>query len=107
MPAPMPPLSPSAESALSALGELLKQARLKRRMSQEMLGQRCGVGRRVIAKLESSPASVPAGVFVEVLSVLDPEMLDNVVKAVAHDPIGDTLARQRMPTRAVQPRDDF
>lgn len=107
MPAPLPAISPTTESALADLGEHIRNARLKRLLTQEMLGERSGVGRRVIAKLERSPGNVPTGVLLEVLGVFDPNMVANAVAALANDPIGETLARQRMPSRAVPAKDDF
>jgi len=107
MPAPLPPISPATEFALGALGERIREARIKRQLTQQMLGERSGVGRRVIAKLEKAPGSIPCAVLLEVLGVLDPNMATNVLDAITNDPIGDTLARQRMPSRAVPPRDDF
>ncbi len=107
MPAPLPPVSPATEFALIALGDLIRGARIKRQLTQQMLGERSGVGRRVIAKLEKAPGSIPSAILLEVLGVLDPAMVSNALDAIANDPIGDTLARQRMPSRAVPPKDDF
>jgi DNA-binding XRE family transcriptional regulator len=48
-----PPTYPAAERQLKALGDRLRAARLRRRLTQEVVAARVGVSKQTLAKLES------------------------------------------------------
>lgn len=89
------------------LGELISIARRRRNLTQQMLADRAGVGRITIHKLEAGNSSgIALSIVLEVLAVLDTEMLDRIVDAVATDPIGDAMALRKLHKRVV-PDDEF
>lgn len=63
------PLTISAETELQALGENLRIARERRKMSVTDLAERLDVDRRVIQKLERGDPTVALGALLQALSV--------------------------------------
>ena len=95
-------LYPSSARALQALGQRIKDARLRRHFSAETVAARAGINRQTLAKIESGAASVAMGNYFQVLVVLG---LDKDVNAVAHDDVlGRRLQDAELPQRQRAPR---
>jgi transcriptional regulator with XRE-family HTH domain len=65
-----PPTHPQARRRIEALGRRLRAARMRRRMTQAMLGERVGVSVPTIAKLESGDPSTSLATVLRVLGAL-------------------------------------
>ena len=90
------------EMALKALGDNLRTARLRRRLTIADLAQRIGVERHTVADAEKGKSSTAAGVYVALLWALGlVEQLAPVANPDA-DEEGKTLALAREPKRAAR-----
>jgi len=84
-----PPLFPRMSRQLAALGERIRLARVRRRMSQAELAARTNVSIPTIRKLEKGDASSSLATLARVLTVLGLNVdLDDVA---AHDELGRKL----------------
>ena len=70
MPKRTPPTHPRLQRELTALGERLRAARLRRNMTQAELAERVGVTMQTLAKLEAGVPTTSMAALVRVLSVL-------------------------------------
>ena len=78
-----------------ALGERLRAARLRRRMSETEMAERSFVSRTTLRKLEAGDLSVSAAVLARALEVL---ALDgDLDRIAASDDLGNRLADARTP----------
>ena len=102
MPKPSTMLYPSSARALTALGQRMKDARLRRRFSAETVAARAGITRPTLTKIESGAASVTMGNYFQVLAVLG---LDKDMNLVARDDVlGRRLQDAALPQRQRAPR---
>jgi transcriptional regulator with XRE-family HTH domain len=100
MPAKAPPLYPSQSRLLRALGQRLREARLRRRFTVTQVAERAAVSRPTLNKVEQGDASVTMGTYLRVLVVLG---LENDMDLLAgEDPVGRRLqdAELSVPRRA-------
>lgn len=98
MPSPAP-LAFAAESRLLAeLGERLRLARLRRRLTATTVAARCGISRPTLVKVERGDPSVTFGTYLRVLAVYG---LEADLKAVAAD---DALGRRLQDLALPAPR---
>lgn len=98
MPRPARPLFPQTQRRADALGERLRLARIRRRMSLTELAARVGVTRHTLARLERGDLSSSLGVLARVLAVLG---LEEDLDLIAHD---DELGRRLQDVRQPRPR---
>ncbi len=63
-------LTPKQKRLMSQLGERLKLARLRRRLSSELVAERAGISRATLVKIESGEPNVAMGSYFQVLRVL-------------------------------------
>jgi len=95
-------LYPSSARVLQALGQRIKDARLRRHFSSETVAARAGINRQTLAKIEAGAGSVAMGNYFQVLVVLG---LDKDVNAVARDDVlGRRLQDAELPQRQRAPR---
>jgi transcriptional regulator with XRE-family HTH domain len=88
-------LFPRTARRAVALGERLKAARLRRRMSQTEMAARVMVSRPTIRKLEAGDFNVSVAILVRTLEVLNLETdLDRLAE---NDELGHRLADARTP----------
>ena len=91
------------ETAIRRLGDSLRLARVRRKLSQEELAQACGITRKTLYSLESGAASPTVGTVFTVLWKLG--LLDSA-SALAdpdQDEHGKILEAARRPKRVRQP----
>ena len=88
MPSQSPPAFLAEAKLLADLGERLRLARLRRRLTATTVAARCGVSRPTLTKVERGEPSVTLGTYLRVLSIYG---LDGDLAAVAGD---DTLGRR-------------
>ena len=70
MPRKPPIVFPQEQRLLSALGERLRLARKRRRLSNAVVAQRAGISRTTLYKVEAGDAGATLGSYVRVLAVL-------------------------------------
>ena len=100
MPAKAPSLYPNQIKLIKALGERLRDARLRRRFSVSLVAQRADVSRPTINKVEQGDPAVTLGTYLRVLSVLGLEK--DLAQVAADDLVGRRLqdAALHVPRRA-------
>jgi transcriptional regulator with XRE-family HTH domain len=81
------PPFPSVQKQMRALGQRLKIARLRRKISTILFAERIGVSRDTLNRLEKGDPSIALGTYMRALRVLG---LDRDMDAVARD---DELGR--------------
>jgi len=63
-------LLPKTERILTTVGEQIKLARLRRKLSSEQVAERAGIGRSTLVRIEKGDAGVSMGHLINVLRVL-------------------------------------
>jgi transcriptional regulator with XRE-family HTH domain len=88
-----------ARSALRKLGNDLKDARLRRRLSTAVVAERAFLNRKTLRKIEMGDAGVSMGAYASILFVLG--MTDRLadVADARFDRTGLTLEEERLPKR--------
>lgn len=95
-------LLPSLQRILSALGEQIRMARLRRRFSAMMIAQRAGISRNTLRAIEHGEPSVAFGAYASVLLSLGLEK--DLLLVAKDDVLGRKLQDANLPTRARSPR---
>ena len=96
------PLLPSSEALLRRLGDRLRLARLRRRLSATQVAERAGMTRVTLRGIERGAAGATMGAYAAVMQVLGVEKdLDSLASA---DPLGRELQDARLPARESRPR---
>ncbi len=95
-------LLPRAQKPISALGENIKLARLRRKFSAEQVAERANISRPTLVSIEKGNPNVSIGAYVKVLSVLG---LENDIMEVANDDkLGRRLQDAKLIVRKRAPR---
>lgn len=98
---------PSEKKILSELGENLKLARLRRKLSAEQVSQRAGISRATLWQAEKGSPGVAMGIYCRVLFVLGLEK--DLLKLAADDILGrklqdaGLLVKKRAPKKKKHP----
>jgi transcriptional regulator with XRE-family HTH domain len=82
MPAKQPPFYPAQKRILVALGERLRLARLRRKLTIEITCQRAGISRMTLFRAEAGSPAIALGTLLRILSVLG---LEGDLELVARD----------------------
>ncbi len=97
MPAKQPPVYPAQRRILTALGERLRLARLRRKLTIDIACQRAGISRMTLFRAEAGSPAIALGTLLRILSVLG---LDTDLDALARDDkVGRLLQDQALPER--------
>src|SRR5450759_675761 len=83
------PLLPTLERRLTALGERLRLARMRRKFSAETVATRAGVSRMTLYRIESGDQVVALGSYARVLAVLQLDL--DLEKLALDDALGRRL----------------
>lgn len=89
MPRKIAPLSFVLEDILKVLGENIKLARLRRKITTTMLAERAGMGRITLRKIENGNSAVTLGAYASVLFCLGLEK--DLLLLGKEDPLGRRL----------------
>ncbi|MFW7340518.1 helix-turn-helix domain-containing protein [Pollutimonas sp. H1-120] len=89
MPRKPPIIFPQEQSLLSALGERLRLARKRRKLSNAVVAQRAGISRTTLYKVEAGDPGATLGSYIRVLAVLGLE--DDLNQLGADDRVGRKL----------------
>ncbi|KAF1687359.1 XRE family transcriptional regulator [Pseudoxanthomonas broegbernensis] len=102
MPRKPPIVFPQEQRLLSELGERLRLARLRRKLSNAVVAQRAGISRTTLYKVEAGDPGATLGSYVRVLAVLG---LENDLQALAaDDKVGRKLQDLALAPPARRPR---
>lgn len=102
MPRKPPILFPQEQRLLSQLGERLKLARLRRKLSNAVVAQRAGISRTSIYKVEAGDPGATLGTYIRVMVVLGLEADINAL--AADDKVGRKLQDLALQAPASAPR---
>ncbi len=91
-------LLPKHKKVLLSLGENIKLARLRRKLTAEQVAERAGISRRTLVSIEQGAESVAMGSYVQVLVVLG--LCDDIL-LVGKD---DTLGRKLQDAKLMNPK---
>lgn len=89
MPSKSPIIFPKEQRLLSALGERVKLARLRRKLSSTAVAGRAGISRTSLYKVESGDPGVTMGSYLRVLAAVGLE--DDLAQIAADDRVGGRL----------------
>jgi len=98
-------LLPRLTKILEELGEDIKLARLRRKLSAEQIAERAGISRSTLWQIEKGQPNVSMGYYAQVLFVLGLEK--NLSNMVADDVLGrklqdaEILVKKRAPKRKI------
>lgn len=93
---------PSSAKELKALGQRLKDARLRRRFSMETVCARADISRPTLYKVENGDPSVAMGSYLQVLRVLG--LVADLSLIAKEDVLGRRLQDESLPQRKRAPR---
>jgi transcriptional regulator with XRE-family HTH domain len=88
-----------ASRALKKLGEDLKNARKRRRITTKLIAERASLSRTTVIKIEKGDAGVSIGAYAKVLFVLG--LISHLadVADIIFDKLGQTLETEHLPKR--------
>ena len=82
-------ISPTLEDILKTVGENIKLARLRRKITATMLAERAGISRVTLRKVENGESSVTMAIYANVLFCLGLEK--DLLRLAGDDPLGRRL----------------
>lgn len=96
-------VSPKTTEILKQMGEQIKLARLRRHLSAELVGERAGISRATLWKVEKGSPSVAIGIYAAVLHALG-NMDSDFLLVAKDDELGRTLQDLELPVRRRAPK---
>ena len=102
MPKKPPVVFPQEQMLLSQLGERLKLARLRRKLSSAVVAQRAGISRTSLYKVEAGDPGATMGTYLRVMAALGLE--GDVNGLAADDKVGRKLQDLALQAPATSPR---
>lgn len=83
-------IMPDTENILKTMGEQIKLARLRRKLSATLVAERAGISRSTLWKVENGNPSVAVGIYAAVLHALN-NMDKDLLKIAGDDELGRKL----------------
>ena len=96
-------VSPKTAEILEQMGEQIKLARLRRRLSTELVAERAGISRATLWNVEKGSPSVAIGIYASVLHALG-NMDSDFLLVAKDDELGRTLRDLELPLRRRAPK---
>ena len=96
-------VSPKTAEILEQMGEQIKLARLRRRLSTELVAERAGISRATLWNVEKGSPSVAIGIYAAVLHALG-NMDSDFLLVAKDDELGRTLQDLELPVRRRAPK---
>jgi len=79
-------LTPKMQELMDIVGEQIRLARLRRRLTTQIVADRAGISRATLWKIENGDGSVAVGFYLKVLHALNLEK--DILKLAADDELG-------------------
>ena len=95
-------LLPNQKKILIELGENIKLARLRRKLSTDQVSKRANISRTTLWEIENGTASVSMGAYLQVLFVLGLE--NDLVNVAKDDELGRKLQDSELTIKKRAPR---
>ena len=95
-------LYPGPKKELEALGERLKEARLRRRFPMSTVSVRAGITPPTLRRVEAGDPAVAIGIYMQVLRVLG--LASDMSLVAKEDVLGRKLQDESLPRRKRAPR---
>ena len=95
-------LLPKARKILTEVGENIKLARLRRKLSSEQVAERANIGRTTLYHIENGDAGVSMGAYLQVLMVL--RLGKDFLFLAKDDELGRKLQDAKLGTRERAPK---
>ncbi len=102
MPRTTPSLLPKLSRLLAQVGANLKQARLRRSHSAEIVAERSGITRRTLQRVERGDPAVALGIYARVMQALG--LVEDLAALARDDALGRRLQDLDLPIRKRAPR---
>ena len=96
-------LMPGTKEIMETMGEQIKMARLRRRISAELSAERAGISRATLWAVEKGSPSVSIGIYAAVLHSLN-GMDKDLLLIAKDDELGRKLQDLELPTRKRAPQ---
>ena len=90
-------IMPRTERILKEMGEQIRLARLRRKISVEMVAERAGISRASVWSVEKGSPSVSMGIYAKVLAAIG--MQEDLLLICGNDLLGRELQDQMLDTR--------
>jgi len=94
---------PDTQEILSAMGEQIKIARLRRKLSVELVAERAEISRATLWKVEKGDKTVAIGIYAAVLHALN-GMDKDLLLVAKDDVLGRTIQDLNLKVRKRAPR---
>ncbi|EWY37374.1 XRE family transcriptional regulator [Skermanella stibiiresistens SB22] len=86
-----------AKRAIHRIGADLRRARLRRRLTMEVVAARAFISRGTLARVEQGDPAVSFGIYASVMQALG--LIGSLGDLLADDPVGADLEDEHLPTR--------
>ena len=96
------PLLTGLQQLLERVGEHIRLARLRRRLTTAMVCERAGISRPTLLAIDAGEPGVSIGAYARVLNALG--LANDLLKLAADDELGRKLQDIDLPVRARAPR---
>ena len=96
-------IMPDTEKILNIMGEQIKMARLRRRISVKLAAERAGISRATLWAVEKGSPSVSVGTYAAVLHALN-GMDKDLLLVAKDDELGRKLQDLELPVRKRAPK---
>lgn len=96
-------IMPKTEEILNTMGEQIKLARLRRKLSAELVAERAGISRATLWQVEKGAPSVAIGIYAAVLHALN-NMDKDLLLIAKDDELGRKLQDLDLPVRKRAPK---
>ncbi len=95
-------LSPKTKKILAGLGENIKLARLRRKLSAEQVSERANISRPTLLAIEKGLPTVSIGSYIQVLFVLG--LAEDLLKVASDDELGRKLQDAKLIVKERAPK---
>jgi DNA-binding XRE family transcriptional regulator len=95
-------LSPNIKRLLAELGENIKMARLRRKLSTQQVAERAGISRPTLSAIEKGKPNVSIGMYAQVLFVL--RLAEDLQKVASDDELGRKLQDAKLIVKERAPK---
>lgn len=96
-------IMPKTQKILEQMGEQIRLARLRRKLSSQLVAERAGISRQTLSAIEKGASTVSIGSYAAVLHALNNLDVDLLLIA-KDDELGRKMQDLELPTRKRVPR---